>query len=217
MKKNHIIILTIAALLALIAGATLNRLTSSNNEMKPPSIQGAIYSKARVLSNFNLLNQDSKKVTKDNLLNQWSLVFIGYTHCPDVCPTTMAMLKQTVSVMNKNGLTPPKIIFLTVDPERDTVDVLKPYVNYFNEDFIALTGDLAEIKKLSLQLNSVFQKSPGVDGKITATDYLMDHSSALMLINPQGNLQSVLTTPHTPENIMNSIEKSKNYYNKIHM
>ncbi len=217
MKKNHIIILIISVLLAVIAGAGLNRLITNSNEVKPPSIQGAIYSKARVLSNFNLVNQDSQKITKDNLLKQWSLVFIGYTHCPDVCPTTMGILKQTVNIMKKKGLTPPKIIFITVDPQRDTVEVLKPYINYFNDEFMALTGSLEEIKNLSLQLNSIFQKSPGINGKITETDYLMDHSSALMLINPQGNLQSVLTTPHTPENIINSIEKSKAYYDKIRM
>ncbi|VAW57731.1 Cytochrome oxidase biogenesis protein Sco1/SenC/PrrC, thiol-disulfide reductase involved in Cu(I) insertion into CoxII Cu(A) center, partial [hydrothermal vent metagenome] len=197
-------------------GVGLSHLTSNTTETPPAKIQGAIYPKAKILSNFNLIDENSNKVTKDNLINQWSLVFVGYTHCPDVCPTTMAVLNQTAKLMQKQKISGPKVIFLTVDPERDTAEVLKPYIRYFNDNFSALTGSLSEVKKLSRQLNSVFQKSPGSSGKITATDYLMDHSSALMLINPNGNLQSVLTTPHNPKTIIDSFVKSQAYYQSIH-
>lgn len=214
MKKIHLFIFASSAIIAVLAGVGLSQLTSNNESSKPATIQGAIYPKAKILSDFNLIDQNSNKITKQALVDHWSLIFIGYTHCPDVCPTTMNTLNQAITLMKQQKVTPPQVIFITVDPERDTVDVLKPYISYFNETFMALTGSLDEITKLSRQLNSIFQKSPGSSGKITATDYLMDHSSAIMLINPKGHLQSVLTTPHSPQSIMDSYIKSLNYYNK---
>jgi len=211
MKKHHILILAISAVAAATAGIWLGN-TTSNDLIKPEAIQGAIYPKAKRINDFELVNQLSQKVTKADFLYHWSLIFVGYTHCPDVCPTTMAVMNQVSKYMQNEQVQPPRIIFLSIDPERDTVDVLKPYVSYFNQDFTGLTGPLDEITRLSQQLNAVFRKAPGASGKLTKTDYLMDHSSALMLINPDGNLQSILTAPHTPGNIIDSILKSQAYY-----
>jgi len=214
MKKHHIFILAISALAAATAGIWLGK-TTSNDMIKPEAIQGAIYPAAKIIKNFELVDQLSHKVTKTDFLNHWNLIFVGYTHCPDVCPTTMAVMNQVSKFMQDEQIQPPRIVFLSIDPERDTVDVLKPYVAYFNQDFIGLTGSLEEVTQLSQQLNAVFRKAPGASGKLTETDYLMDHSSALMLINPDGNLQSILTAPHTPGNIIDSILKSQAYYELI--
>jgi len=217
MKKLHLFILALFALAATSAGIWLGQTTSrdSTASIKPDAIQGAIYPIAKILNNFELVDQDSQKITKADFLNHWSLVFVGYTHCPDVCPTTMAVMNQVSQFMRDEQIQPPRIIFLSIDPERDTVEVLKPYVAYFNQDFIGLTGSLKEVTQLSQQLNAVFRKAPGASGKLTDSDYLMDHSSALMLINPDGNLQSILTAPHTPGNIIDSILKSQAYYEVI--
>ena len=210
--------ISLIAITAIVAGVWLGQLTTNNSRssIKTEAIQGAIYPKAKEIKDFNLINQDSSTITKADFKHHWSLIFIGYTHCPDVCPTTLAVMNQVHQLMSTQQLQPPKIVFLSVDPERDTVETLKPYIHYFNKSFIALTGSLDEVTRLSLQLNSRFMKAAGASGDITKEDYLMDHSSALLLMNPDGNLQSVLTAPHAPKTIIDSINKSRKYYLETH-
>lgn len=117
--------------------------------------------------------------------------------------------------LKDQDLEPPAIIFLSIDPARDTVDVVKKYVEYFNKDFIGLTGDAEQIEKLTRNLNAVYRKAPGLNGEITDDDYLMDHSSALMLINPAGDLQSILTAPHSIRGVIDSLLKSQSYYEAL--
>ena len=224
MKIRHGIILSISALIAAGAGIWMGQQSTDNSQIaiKPDAIQGAIYPAAKVIKDFSLVNQNAETITKASFINKWSLIFVGYTHCPDVCPTTMAVMNQVSEIMQQQSIQPPRIVFLSIDPERDTVELLKPYVTYFNKDFIGLTGSIEEVTKLSIQLNAVFRKSSGSpgssdsSGEISKTNYLMDHSSALMLINPEGNLQSILTAPHTPGNIIESIIKSQAYFKAIH-
>jgi len=214
MNKLTISLMAFSAVIAMTAGLWLGQ-SQNEAKLKPAGIQGAIFPDEKRLNDFNLLDQNSRKTSKNDFLNHWSLIFVGYTHCPDVCPTTLNVLNQVDEFMEEQKIQPPKIVFLSIDPQRDTPDVLKPYVEYFNKNILALTGDPQEVKKLSEQLNAVYRKAKGASGDIEANDYLMDHSSALMLINPQGNLQSILTAPHTPANIIDSILKSQVYYDSL--
>jgi len=217
MKKQQSVILAISALIAASAGIWMGQQSPEppQSNVKPATIQGAIYPNAKILSEFSLVNQRSEKVNKTSFINHWSLIFVGYTQCPDICPTTMTVMNQVSEFMQQQKIQPPRIVFLSIDPARDTPELLKSYVAYFNEDFIGLTGEIDEIKQLTVQLNAVFRKAPGLSGEITDKDYLMDHSSALMLINPDGNLQSILTAPHTPANVIESIIKSQAYFQEI--
>lgn len=210
MNKNTTILMFLAALIAMAAGLWLGQ-SDDQASIKPEAIQGAIYPVAKSLKDFELLDQHSNKVTKAIFENQWSLIFVGYTHCPDVCPTTLNVLNQVDGFMREQKIQPPQIVFLSIDPLRDTPEVMKPYVEYFNKAFIGLTGEVDEIKLLTQQLNAVYRKAVGASGDINNNDYLMDHSSALMLVNPNGDLQSILTAPHTPANIIDSILKTRAY------
>jgi len=210
------VLITATAIIAMTVGIWFGKQSDisfgSQSPVKPEVIQGAIYPSAKIINDFALLNQHSNKVTKADFLNHWSLIFVGYTHCPDVCPTTLNVLNKVNEFMTAQKVQAPKIVLLTVDPQRDTPAVLKPYVEYFNKNILALTGDPAEIKALTQQLNAVYRKAKGASGDIEKDDYAMDHSSALMLINPNGNLQSILTPPHTPANIIDSVIKSQAYF-----
>lgn len=208
--------LVVASLIALLAGIWLAQNDAEQAPgFKPVAIQGAIYPKAKLIHDFNIKNQLNETFTKADLIDHWSLVFVGYTHCPDICPTTMAVMDQVYGYMKEQQIEPPQIVFLSIDPERDTPELLKEYVQYFNPDFIGLTGTKVEINQLTAQLNAVYKKAPGLSGKITDDDYLMDHSSALMLLNPQGDLQSILTAPHLPGTIIESIIRSQSYYDAV--
>lgn len=211
--KNYLVLI-IAAIAAMAGGLWLAQENPPAQE-NTPRIQGAIYPTAKHIEDFSLLNQNNQTFSKKNLQEQWSLIFVGYTLCPDICPTTLSLMSEVHWELKNQELDPPAIIFLSIDPARDTVDVVKQYVEYFNSDFTGLTGDPAQIAKLTRNLNAVYRKAPGLNGEITKDDYLMDHSSALMLINPDGDLQSILTAPHSMRGVIDSLLKSQSYYEAL--
>ncbi len=211
--KNYLALI-IAAIAAMAGGLWLAQ-ENPPAEENTPRIQGAIYPTAKRIEDFSLLDQNNQTFSKNNLQGQWSLIFVGYTLCPDICPTTLSLMSEVHWELKQQDLDPPAIIFLSIDPARDTVDVVKKYVEYFNSDFIGLTGDAAQIEKLTRNLNAVYRKAPGLNGEITKDDYLMDHSSALMLINPDGDLQSILTAPHSIRGVIDSLLKSQSYYEAL--
>ena len=216
MAKNSTPLLIISAVIAMSAGLWLAQ--NSKTDSSPitvPNIQGAIYPSAKTIKPFTLINHKGTEFNNNNLNGHWSIIFVGYTHCPDVCPTTLSLMSAVHKELSQQKIQPPNVIFLSIDPERDTAEIMNSYVEYFNPEFTGVTGSLKVIEKLSRDLNAVYRKSPGLSGEITKDEYLMDHSSALMLVNPNGSLQSILTAPHTQENIIDSLIKSQDYYNSI--
>ncbi len=208
------LILIITAIAAMAGGLWLAQ-ENPPPEQNSPRIQGAIYPTAKHIEEFSLLDQNNQTFSNKNFQGQWSLLFVGYTLCPDICPTTLSLMSEVHWELKDQELDPPAIIFLSIDPARDTVDVVKKYVEYFNSDFIGLTGEPVQIEKLTRNLNAVYRKAPGLNGEITEDDYLMDHSSALMLINPDGELQSILTAPHSIRGVIDSLLKSQSYYEAL--
>ncbi len=214
MNKSNIsnYIIGIVATIAMVAGVWLGYKTQSDDDIKPPQIQGVILPKAKSLSGIQLINYEGIRFTEDNLRGKWSLLFVGYTHCPDVCPTTLSVLAQAYSLMTEQGIAPPQVVFISIDPERDTPQLLKEYVKYFDKEFIGATGNDQQLTNIAQQLNVVYTKVAGTSGDLNASDYLMDHSSTLLLINPDGRLQSYLTAPHSPMKIIESILFSQEFY-----
>jgi protein SCO1/2 len=151
---------------------------------------GTLLQPPRSVADFSLTADNGKPYTKADLAGHWSLIYVGYTHCPDVCPTTLAQLK---GVEKDLGADAAKIrfIFLSIDPERDTPDNLAQYTHYFSPDFLAVTGPNAQLDKLGASLGFVYQKVPGE----TPQNYLMDHSAQLILINPRAELAGYMSPP----------------------
>ncbi|GIU45075.1 electron transporter SenC [Shewanella algidipiscicola] len=175
MKKIVLLgILLVCATLGAITAYTLNQTATP-----PLSLTTSyLYPTKRPLSQFNLVDQHGQAFTNQHLLHKWSLVFVGYTSCPDVCPTTMAKLAAAVQSL------PPEldlqVIFLSVDPSRDTPDKLLDYVNFFNSDFIAVTAPHAQLLPLTRELGFVY----AMVGE--GENYQVDHSASMTLISPQG-------------------------------
>ena len=213
-KKSFNSLFIIAPVIAMVVGIYLGtQSTSENNNtvMKTPPIQGAIFPQAKPLTQLDLQGYQ-QAFTLDHLKGHWSVIFAGYTNCPDVCPNTLSVLNQVDKLMTEQNVTPPEIVFISIDPERDKPELIKQYVEYFNERFIGVTGDPDQLNAVTKQLSIVYMKQPGTSGDVSAGDYLMDHSSSLLLINPDGELQSIFTAPHTPMNIIDSIIRSQVYY-----
>ncbi|MDT8283769.1 MAG: SCO family protein [Gammaproteobacteria bacterium] len=176
-------------------------------------IQGTILSPPRKISVPALLKDNAEKFTNDDLKDQWHLMFFGYTHCPDVCPTTMGTLAQAKKAATANNQIFPQVIFVSVDPERDKAALLSEYIKYFDEDFIGVTGDDDLIRALTLQMSVVYLKMPVAEGD-DPENYVVDHSAALLLINPEGKLAAFLNPPFTPESISKDFKTVVNNYKK---
>lgn len=168
----------------------------------PINVHGTIVKKPKNVTNFSLTSSDGENFDDSKLLGQWSMLFFGYTRCPDICPTTLntlsGMYKQLNSLpQNKK----PRVIFVSIDPEHDTSNQANKYSKYFNNNFIGLSGKRNQINQLSKSLGVVAQK---VDLKNSDGDeqaYVYDHSSTLYIINPKGQLQAILTAPHKSDNL----------------
>lgn len=161
---------------------------SGCSESLPESYQPLPQSIA--LSSVNLYDQNGQTIHEQNLKDKWSLVFFGYTYCPDVCPTTLAELNRVASKVTSEKL---QVVLVSVDPERDTPSQLKQYIEYFNPKFQAWSGDVNNIEMLARQMHIFFQK------QLHGESYLMDHSSQVVLVNPDGEYQGFFTAPLNPQ------------------
>lgn len=150
----------------------------------------------RPLAPFSLLDQRGEAYDNSHLLGHWTLLSFGYTHCPDICPTTLAELAQMKQRLNELKIQAPyQIGFVSIDPERDTPQRLAEYVAYFDPDFFGVTGPTEALTSLTRPLGIMYRK---VITQGSAMDYVMDHSANLILIDPQGRYRALFSPPHDP-------------------
>lgn len=153
---------------------------------------------ARELPDFSLAAADGGAVTPETLQGRWTIVFIGFTHCPDVCPTTLAELGQ--AERRWTGKLPedqhPRILFVSVDPERDTPERTGQYARYFSPTAIGATADVPMLETFAKSLLMVFAKVP-----LEGDNYTVDHSARLALIDPQGRFAGYINPPLSPAQI----------------
>jgi protein SCO1/2 len=134
--------------------------------------------------NFTLTDQNGKPRTLADFRGKAVVVFFGYTQCPDVCPTTMAALKQAMEKLGPDA-DRVQVLFITVDPERDTQDLLSKYVPAFDPRFLGLYGDADATARTAKEFKVIYQKVPGT----TPGQYSMDHSAGTYIYDPQGRLR----------------------------
>ncbi len=190
------------AVIAMAAGFWLATQLTQPAQQSYPQIQGSFVNPPRQIAVPELIRHDGEAFTNEDLKGQWTLVFFGYTHCPDICPITMNVL---AAAKQKATADFPQVMLISVDPQRDSIELLADYVHYFDPEFIGVTGDEKMIQALTLQTSVVYMKVPGASGK--ENDYLVDHSSSILLINPEGQLAAFLKAPHTPSSILDSVAK----------
>ena len=136
----------------------------------------------RELSPFQLTRSDGSRLGPEQLRGHWTVVFLGFTHCPDVCPTTLGTLaKAQKSWRSLPESTRPRLLFVSVDPERDTPALTGDYVKFFDPDTIAATADAEPLANFAATLGLVYMKVPLDDG-----NYSMDHSATLVVLDAQG-------------------------------
>ena len=139
---------------------------------------------------FELLDHRGKPFSRAQLLGRWTLVFFGFTHCPDICPTTMVELADLKLHLVNTEAEATQVVMVSVDPARDTPERLSEYVPYFHPDFLGVTGDFAAILSFAQRLNAPFRKLSEPNG-----DYQMEHSANVVLMNPRGDYHGFFRAP----------------------
>ncbi len=150
---------------------------------------GTALPQPRPLGEFTLTDHHRQPFTRAAFENHWSLVFLGFTHCPDICPTTLSLLTAIDTRMRASGRE-LQTVFLSADPERDTPEVLSGYLAHFDPRFVGVTGGKAELDRLCANLGLGYVKNPGANG-----DYTVDHSAALVLIDPRARVAAYFQPP----------------------
>lgn len=148
-----------------------------------PTPGGVAISQYRTISNVTLIDQNNQPMSLDALRGKPTLIAFGYTFCPDVCPLTMSDLRRVKRELGEAGDT-VNFVFITVDPDRDTPEVIRRYVTAFDPAFIGLTGDEATLKKLIYEFDGLFEKQPPQGNN--PESYLVAHTSFIYLLDAQG-------------------------------
>ncbi|HUG03813.1 MAG TPA: SCO family protein [Steroidobacteraceae bacterium] len=149
---------------------------------------GTVLPEPHPVAAFELVDHEGRAFDRQALAGRWSLVFAGFTHCPDICPMTLATLGE---LGRRLGAASPRLVFVSVDPERDTPARISAYLRHFGPDLVGATGSPAAIGSFMRDLGLAQVKVPGVGG-----DYTVDHSAALVLLDPQARVAGYFTPPH---------------------
>jgi protein SCO1/2 len=187
-----ITVAAIAVFMVIVVAGFVHRIqmprVMTATEMK---INGAyMFETPRKIGEFELIDHNGEVFDQSRLVGGWTLVFFGFTACPDICPTTMSFLNEFILQLEGTEVEDTAVVMISVDPARDTVAQLASYVPYFNPGFLGVTGEFMEIHRVATALNTPFRKVPG-QGK----NYQVDHSSNVVLINPRGDYHGFFKAP----------------------
>lgn len=186
----------LAGVLVLIAGALLAIAYHDN-----PKGAGGTLLASSIGGPFQLTDQAGKPFTDANLKGKWHLLFFGYTHCPDTCPTALNEISLALDRLGKKR-DEVGVVLVTVDPERDTPEVLKSYVESFDAPITALTGSPEEVAQAAKAYRVYYAKHPRPDG-----GYDMDHSAVIYIMDPQGRFTATLSPDATAEAMSERLQK----------
>ncbi|MEE4374423.1 SCO family protein [Pseudomonas alliivorans] len=200
MTRTQKTVFILVAVVALIMGLTINRVLSD----KGPGDQTALIDagvillpQSRSLPSLSMSDQNGAPVAVDEFKGKWTLVFFGYTYCPDICPTTLAQLRDIRTKLPQETVDNMRVVLVSVDPDRDTPQQLKQYLGYFDPRYIGLTAPVADIQKLASALSIPF-----IPADTSKPGYTVDHSGNLALIGPDGRQRGFIRSPLNAQKLM---------------
>ncbi|MCC6074891.1 SCO family protein [Pseudomonas sp. GCM10022188] len=196
MTRIHKTVLLLVAAIAVLLGLTVSKVLNGPQQADPVALADAgiiLLPQSRALPALSLTDENGRPQAVDQLKGRWTLLFFGYTFCPDICPTTLAELRQVRSQLPPEALARLQVTMVSVDPARDTPAQLKQYLGYYNAGYSGLTGELADIQTLA---NAV--SIPFIPGDTRQEHYTVDHSGNLALIGPDGRQRGFLRAPLNP-------------------
>ena len=165
----------------------------------PAELQAVLWPEPRQLTAFELPEAGGKVLNLSRLADKWTLLFFGYTSCPDVCPMTMSVMKAVYDDLVEYPEIQAKtqVVFISVDPERDSVEHVAKYVTYFDKSFVGVTGSIKAIDGVAKQMSAGYIKGePNEDGA-----YQVEHTGSIYLIGPRQRVHGAFSPPHKPKAI----------------
>ena len=201
-KIRRILFVVILGIVATAAGIwSANIILDRQVNLK--ELEATRFPVARQLAPFTLVDHNNEVFNETTLRQRWSFLFFGYTHCPDVCPTTLSVL-NSVAQQLQDVDADVRFVFISVDPERDTPEKLARFVSYFNKNFIGVTGSEEQIEQFTRELGIMHMR---VAAEENATAYLVDHTASVLLIDPDGRYHAVFSPPLSAGKISDDFRK----------
>jgi len=204
------ILMTTVALAAMLAGAWLAGSGRGNNSqaMLLPDRVMTLFPDPKPLTAFALTDHKNRVFDLAGLKGKWSFLFFGFTHCPDICPTTLAILARARDNIDKSrvGAEDVQFVFISVDPNRDTAGKLGQYVAYFDTTFLGVTGNDTQIGNLARQLGASYQ----VEFKPGMENYPVYHTTTVFLVDPRARYHAMFTPPLDAETISRRFKVLRN-------
>jgi len=193
-----ILVVALAAGLGLLAS---QRFFTAPAQAGPAMETVRLFPQPRTLPDFSLRQSDGTQLVPGELKGHWTLVFLGFTWCPDVCPTTLAELAQAQKQWEAlPESTRPRVLFVSVDPQRDDPDRIGEYAHAFHRDTLAATADVPALEHFARSLSMVFAKAPAPEGA-PPDSYTVDHSATIAVLDPQGRMTGIIQPPLQPKAI----------------
>lgn len=198
MRRPHLNMLLIGGLIAaLLAGVGLSHLMQAESQ---PELPGLILNPPRAISDFALQDQNGDRFDKAAAAGRWHLMFFGFTHCPDICPSTLAMMRQLKKDLPAAVSQQLSFDFVSIDPQRDTPALMKEYVAFFDPGFLGITGSTEAIADFADSIGIAYIKVGDGD------DYNMDHATALVLLDPQSRIKAYFSAPHKASELQRALQ-----------
>lgn len=169
---------------------------SSYAKLHGSSIEGASLGR-----NWTAINAEGQVLSAEQMRGKLSLYFFGFTQCPDICPTTLLSLSEMLALLDEGEREQVQVVLVSVDPERDTPEILKAYLSNFGTHFVGLTGSAAQIKQLATSFKVFYRKIPLKNGT-----YTMEHSANLFLFDKKGNAKLFYYGDVKPESLASDIK-----------
>jgi protein SCO1/2 len=153
----------------------------------PHTFHGIVLESPRVAEDFTLPASTGESMSLSDFRGKYVVLFFGYTYCPDVCPTTLSDLQQMLKGLGEDQASDVQVLMVSVDPERDTPEQLATYLTFFDPNYIGMTGTVADIQPVASQFGIFFERQKGSEN----TAYLVDHTSAVTVIDPEGRVRII--------------------------
>lgn len=182
------------------------------NQRLPEQLQATVLPKGKPIVGLSLKDHNGQLFTEQQFKGKWSFLFFGYTHCPDVCPTTMLVMKAVWAKLPATArIAPePQLYFVSVDPQRDTPELLKSYATFYNPEFIGITGNNNQLDVLANQVGALY----GYEDGDKEGEYTVNHSAQIILIDPSGNMRAVFSPPYQVDDIVKTFVSIREFFSK---
>jgi len=180
----------------------------NQNRPSAPQILGLLWPNPKTLTPFELASTRGEAFGLDSLKGHWTFLFFGYTSCPDVCPTGLTTLTSVQKRLRSEGAADNvQVVFVSVDPERDTIERMAKYVEYFDSAFIGATAPLKQLESLTLQLGVLHERyAPDERG-----NYVVDHTASVMMIGPSARLVGIFSAPLAADNVASRFQSMRTF------